>query len=121
MKGKDFMKRNMQYPEEYYRDPQQYYKDYYPPNFWEQSQQQLKAEKLKNKYKDFQRDNPNAYALLDVLFGDAAYRVFKHLKLDGLTEGKCLELLKFLATVEDCDEESREYQAITTPSIDEIA
>ena len=30
-------------------------------------------------------------------------------------------ITKFLAPVEDCEEESRAYQAISTPNIDEIA
>ncbi len=121
MKGKDFMHRNMQYPQEYYRNPEDYYKDFYPPNFWEQSKQQLQAEKLKNRFEEFKESNPNAYALLVTLFGSAAFKVFKHFDIDRLTESKCLELLKFLAPVEDCDGESRAYQAISTPNIDEIA
>ena len=55
------------------------------------------------------------------LFGNSAFKVFKHFDIDRLSEGKCLELLKFLAPVDDSSEESRALQAITTPSLDEIA
>lgn len=120
-KGKDFMRRNIQLPNEYYRNAEDYYKNFYPPDFWESSKQQLQAEKLKNAFEDFKKTKPNAYALLCELFGKSAFKVFKHFDIDKLSEGKCLELLKFLTPVDDSSEESRALQAITTPSLDEIA
>ena len=121
MKGKDFMHRNIQFPNEYYRNPDEYYKNFYPRDFWDQSQEQLKAEQLKGTFEEFKNTSPNAYHLLVSLFGDVAYKVFMHLDLKKLSEGKCLELLKFLTPIEDCSNESRAHQAMSTPMIEEIA
>ena len=55
-KGKDFMRRNIQLPNEYYRNAEDYYKNFYPPDFWESSKQQLQAEKLKSAFEDFQEN-----------------------------------------------------------------
>jgi len=121
VKGKDFIYRNIHNPEEYYRNPKDYYEDFYPKNYFDQSAEQLRVEKLKKTFADFEQDHPNAYALLKELFGDKAHLVFNHLELDKLSEAKCLELLSFLVPITDDGGESREYNAISTPSIDEIA
>ncbi len=121
MKGKDFIYRNIHHPEEYYRNPTEYYKEFYPPNYFEQSAEELRVEKLKKNFADFEKNSPNAYALLKEMFGSEAHLVFNHLDLGKLTEAKCLEVLKFLVPMTSEDEESREYQAISTPSLDEIA
>ncbi len=121
MKGKDFIYRNIHNPEEYYRNPKDYYEDFYPKNYFENSAEELRVEKLKKSFGEFERDSPNAYALLKEMFGDTAHLVFSHLNLDLLTEAKCLELLSFLVPVTQDDEETREYKAISTPSLDEIA
>lgn len=121
VKGKDFIYRNIHNPEEYYRNPKDYYEDFYPKNYFENSAEELRVEKLKKSFGDFERDSPNAYALLKEMFGDKAHLVFSHLELHKLNEAKCLELLNFLVPIAHDDEESREYQAISTPSIDEIA
>jgi hypothetical protein len=121
VKGKDFIYRNIHNPEEYYRNPKDYYEDFYPKNYFENSAEELRVAKLLKGFSDFKRDSPNAYALLKELFGDKAHLVFSHLELDKLNELKCLELLTFLVPIAHDDEESREYQAISTPSLDEIA
>jgi hypothetical protein len=121
VKGKDFIYRNIHNPEEYYRNPKDYYEDFYPQNYFENSAEELRVSKLKKGFSDFERDSPNAYALLKEMFGNKAHLVFSHLELDKLTELKCLELLTFLVPILPEEEESREYQAISTPSLDEIA
>lgn len=121
VKGKDFIYRNIHNPEEYYRNPKDYYEDFYPKNYFENSAEELRVERLKKSFGDFERDSPNAYALLKEMFGDKAHLVFSHLELHKLNEVKCLELLTFLVPITQEDEESREYQAISTPSLDEIA
>ena len=121
VKRKDFIYRNIHNPEEYYRNPKDYYEDFYPKNYFDQSAEQLRVETLKKTFVEFERKHPNAYALLKEMFGDKAHLVFNHLELDKLSEAKCLELLSFLVPITDDAEESREYKAISTPSLDEIA
>lgn len=95
--------------------------DYYPPEYFEQHSMQLKAEKLKAKFTAFRESNVHAAALLDELFGDAAFKVFADLKLGKLSESKCLELVKLLRPTTDRDGASRELQAISSHIDDEIA
>ena len=95
--------------------------DYYPPEYFEQHSMQLKAEKLKAKFIAFRKSSVHAAALLDELFGDAAFKVFAHFKLDKLSESKCLELVKLLRPTTDRDGASRELQAISSHIDDEIA
>ena len=66
-KGKDFMRRNIQLPNEYYRNAEDYYRNFYP---LKRKEATITSRETENAFEDFKKIKPNAYALLCELFGN---------------------------------------------------
>ncbi len=91
--------------------PQEYQNQQHP-NYLEWANQ-YRQERLVQQYANFVEKRPKAAALLAELFGDAAFRVFAHFKLDRISEAQCMELLSILHSLEDDEDEDRAIQAIS--------
>ena len=82
------------------------------PDYGEWSEQ-MRAQKLRDKYNAFFEKRPKAAALLVELFGDSAFKVFSDFKFDKISETQCIELLAILRPIEDGEDEDRGVVAIS--------
>ena len=108
-KGKDFMRRNIRPQTSIIEMQRTITRTSILPTFG-RVQATITGRETKKRFEDFKKTKPNAYALLCELFGKSAFKVFKDFDVDKLSEGKCLELLKFLAPVDDSSEERERFK-----------
>lgn len=87
---------------------------------YHQMVESVRMEKLKAAYEEFKQKRPMAAGLLETLFGEAAFKVFRDFP-DDLSETRAADLLKILNPITLEDGLDRALVAISNHIEDEIA
>lgn len=115
VKGKDFLYRQIAYGPHFRGQNLES-----PDGVYYQLVESMRIEKLHQAYIKFQKERPMAAALLEHLFGNAAFKVFRDFPRE-ISETRAMEMLQVLTPIIEKPEKGRTMRAITNYIEEEIA